>query len=86
MKAAVERMLIEDEDIIGMVQSLREQGYNLDITDSNNWALSSAQILQEDPELNYKPINKAMLPPFFVRYMIEYNLKKDQNSPESLFM
>jgi GTPase SAR1 family protein len=86
IREAVENMLITEKDIVDMVQKLRKQGYNLDINDDRNWALSSCQIQEDDPDVTYKPINKAMLPPYFVRMMVDYGTKKDTEREESYFV
>ncbi len=79
IKKCVNSMLIEDTDLLEMIKDLREQGYNLDANDRHTWEFTSAHIMQEDPDLTYKPINKAMMPPYFIKAMIEYSESKEED-------
>jgi hypothetical protein len=76
IKQAVDSMLIEDNDLWQMVVQLRDQGYNINIQDEQSWSLTSATIYEDNPNVNYKPMHKAVLPPYFIRNMIQYNKQK----------
>ncbi|MCY3412225.1 MAG: GTPase domain-containing protein [Candidatus Heimdallarchaeota archaeon] len=81
----VQRMLIEENDMMDMVIKLRTQGYNFNIDDRLSWDFTSAFITDEDPSLTYKPINKAFMPPYFIKSMIEYAEAKETGE-ESYFI
>lgn len=79
---AVSSMMMEDKDLWIMVKRLKSQGYNIDVDDERSWSLTSANQFEEDPELPYKPMHKAILPPFFINKIIEYNKKKESKLDE----
>lgn len=80
--SAVNAMLIEEDSLWKMIEKLREAGYNIDVQDDTSWALTSAMLFEENPEVNYKPMHKAVLPPYFIHQMVEYSKKKDAAEEE----
>lgn len=77
IRQAVKSMIIGEEDLWAMVKKLRRQGYNIDIDDEKSWSLTSAIVFEDNPNLPYKPMHKAILPPYFIHKMIEYNKRKE---------
>lgn len=86
IKTVIQAMLIEDKDVVDMVEHLQNLGYNLNINKEEAWSLTSAQITQEDPSVPYKPINKKMITPSFIKMMLDYNTNiKIQTNDEFFF-
>lgn len=85
IKSCVSSMLIEDSDLLDMINNLRHKGYNLDPEDGNTWAFTSAHVLDENPNYTFKPINKAMIPPYFIKMMIDYSDTKDELDEDDYF-
>ncbi|MHA2248892.1 MAG: GTPase domain-containing protein [Candidatus Kariarchaeaceae archaeon] len=83
---SVKSMLIEDQDLWAMVKRLRRQGYNIDVDDERSWSLTSAILQDENPDVPYKPMHKAILPPFFIKKMIDYSLTKSSDNEEEYFV
>jgi small GTP-binding protein len=78
IKRSVESMIIDDKDLWKMVKRLRRTGFNIEVDDENSWSLTSAMIFEDDPNIPYKPMHKAILPPFFIQKMIDYSKKKEE--------
>ena len=82
VKKTVDSMLIDENDLWAMVERLQAQGYNIDVSDERSWALTSAMLLDEDHTVNYKPMHKAVLPPYFIQKMVEYSKQKDDDDED----
>jgi len=78
----VNTMLIDEHDLWTMVERLQQQGYNIDVGDEKSWALTSAMLFDEDDDVNYKPMHKAVLPPYFIKKMVEYSESKDDDDED----
>lgn len=81
----VSAMLIDENDLWAMVERLQQMGYNIDVGDERSWALTSAMLFEENPNVNYKPMHKAVLPPYFIRKMVDYSNQK-QDDEEDFFV
>lgn len=79
---AVNAMMIEEDKLWTMIERLREAGYNIDIADEKSWALTSAMLFEDNPNVNYQPMHKAVLPPYFIAQMVAYNKKKQEEDEE----
>ncbi|MHA2502730.1 MAG: GTPase domain-containing protein [Candidatus Kariarchaeaceae archaeon] len=78
----VKNMLIDDEDLWAMVEKLQATGFNIDVGDERSWALTSAMIFDAIEGVNYKPMHQAVLPPYFIRKMVEYSQQKDEGDED----
>lgn len=82
VRRTVESMLIDDDDLWKMVQRLQGMGYNIDVADERSWALTSAMLFDENPNVNYQPMHKAVLPPYFIKKMVDYSANKEEDEED----